>query len=346
MKNSFQERFACERIRISGRRMQADAELPGEGRGEAGKSAATGRWLARPLRPPERSGKRGMMMPSRQTASEDAPARLVRAGGHAPVVLSCEHAANRIPERHAGLGIGDAVRQSHVAWDPGAAAVARHLAEALDAPLVESTVSRLVHDCNRPAASAEAMPEKSEIHEIPGNRNLSEAERARRAREVYQPFHALLAETIAAARQRCRRANAPALVTIHSFTPIYDARPRSVEIGILHDADSRLADAMLTTTSAHTPLKVARNAPYGPEDGVTHTLKRHALPLGLPNVMIEIRNDLIATPRQQADIARMLATWLSEALTRTDGAEKDIGKDDRAREGAAAGTLRRGAEAG
>ena len=244
------------------------------------------------------------------SSTQDAPARLLGGSGAAPMVLVCEHASNRIPERYGDLGLDDATRKSHVAWDPGASAVARRLAEAFNAPLVESAVSRLVYDCNRPPEAPDAMPEKSEIHEIPGNRELSDEERVARIAEIYAPFRALLAESIAA------RPLPPALITIHSFTPVYHGRAREVEIGILHDADSRLADAMLESAPQFTSRKVERNAPYGPEHGVTHTLREHALPAGLLNVMIEIRNDLIASEEDQAEMADMLARWLAHALIR------------------------------
>ncbi len=240
-----------------------------------------------------------------------APAKCIGNGGTgAPLVFVCEHASNHIPEKYGNLGLEEAVRESHVAWDPGASAVARRLAEALEGPLVESAVSRLVYDCNRPPEAPDAMPARSEIHEIPGNRALGEEARAARTAEVYEPFRRLLSETIAA------RPLPPALITIHSFTPVYHGRARDVEIGILHDADSRLADAMLESAPQFTSRKVARNAPYGPEHGVTHTLREHALPTGLLNVMIEIRNDLIASEEDQAEMADMLARWIAHALIR------------------------------
>ena len=109
----------------------------------------------------------------------------------------------------------------------------------------------------------------------------------------------------------------PILVTVHSFTPIFHGNVRDVEIGILHDSDSRLADALLSTSSANTPRTVRRNEPYGPTDGVTHTLKEHALPSGHLNVMLEVRNDLIATEVAQASMAKMISKWLECALATT-----------------------------
>jgi predicted N-formylglutamate amidohydrolase len=109
------------------------------------------------------------------------------------------------------------------------------------------------------------------------------------------------------------------IVTIHSFTPVYHGQHRAVEIGVLHDSDARLADAMLDIAGRHTPLNVLRNAPYGPQDGVTHTLKEHAIRSGHLNVMIEIRSDLIETQRQQTDMAAMLAGWIAAAVTTAQG---------------------------
>ena len=99
---------------------------------------------------------------------------------------------------------------------------------------------------------------------------------------------------------------------MHSFTPVYFGKPRAVEIGILHDADARLADAMLA--AAGPAYRTLRNEPYGPEDGVTHTLKEHGLSNGVPNVMIEVRNDLIQDEAGQRVVADYLAGLLIESL--------------------------------
>ncbi|XDB00294.1 N-formylglutamate amidohydrolase [Sulfitobacter sp. LCG007] len=235
------------------------------------------------------------------------PANVIRPDGASGVVLVCEHACNFIPPGFRGLGLTPEAQVSHAAWDPGAFALAQRLSDRLDAPLVSSGISRLVYDCNRPPESPSAMPEKSEIFDIPGNRHMSAEDRLSRVVSYYDPFRRALAETI-------RDAGARALVTLHSFTPIYFGKPREVEIGILHDSDTRLADAMLEGAGRHTTLKVRRNAPYGPQDGVTHTLREHGLANGLPNVMIEVRNDLIADGAAQDAMAEMFAGWIGAAM--------------------------------
>ena len=229
-----------------------------------------------------------------------------------PVVIVCEHASNHIPDRYDGLGLDAQTRDSHIAWDPGAEGVAQGLAAALDAPMIAGRISRLVYDCNRPPEAPSAIPARSAGIEVPGNAGLSEAGRAARVADVYVPFCHALENLIA---ERGRAGTPFALITVHSFTPVWQGMPRDVEIGVLHDEDARLADAMLAEKPCGRVMQ--RNAPYGPKDGVTHTLRRHGLANALPNVMIEIRNDLIASAAQQARIADALVSMLRVALARS-----------------------------
>lgn len=235
--------------------------------------------------------------------------RNAAARGRGRMVLVCEHASAAIPAALGDLGLGPDARYSHIAWDLGAFGLAERLATLLSAPLVAARVSRLVYDCNRPPEVRDAIPAFSEVFEVPGNRDLSAEDRARRASEVYEPFHAEVASTLDAAA-------APVLVTVHSFTPVYCGQSRAVEIGLLHDDDRRLAEALLCN-AGRAPLSrfvVRRNEPYGPEDGVTHTLRRHGLRRGLLNVMIEVRNDLIRDAAGQAEVAEALAGALGAAI--------------------------------
>lgn len=231
------------------------------------------------------------------------------ADGASPVVVVCEHASHFIPASFDNLGLAQEELKSHAVWDPGALAVATRLAKKLDAPLIASGVSRLVYDCNRPPTAQDAMPARSEVIDVPGNRDLSQADRDARTKAYYRPFQTALMQAVKAVTE-------PVIVTVHSFTPIYHGVARTVEIGILHDSDTRLADAMLEIAQAHTDANVQRNAPYGPDHGVTHTLKEHAIKGGHLNVMLEVRNDLIVTSDEQTAMADMLAGWVADACTR------------------------------
>ena len=244
--------------------------------------------------------------------SSDGPAvRTVNAAGTSDVVLVCEHASNHIPEGLGSMGVPPEVLSSHAGWDPGAEAVAMLLSQSLNAVLVSARFSRLVYDINRPPDHDDAMRAVSEIYTIPGNTALTAEDRQARIDAVYNPFHQHLARLLDGFERKNR---VPVLVTVHTFTPVYLGKTRRVELGILHDSDARLADAMLRAAPQNTRLVTLRNEPYGPQDGVTHTLQLQALPRGIPNVMIEIRNDLVASAGQQAEVARDLELILRSAL--------------------------------
>lgn len=235
---------------------------------------------------------------------------LVNGSGASPYVLVCEHASNRVPKQLANLGLSAEDLQRHIAWDIGAEGVSRLLSRLLDAPLVLQRYSRLVYDCNRPPDSAAAMPEISETTVIPGNKPLSAADKMKRVEAIYQPFHERLAHML---DQRACEGRATSLVTIHSFTKVYRGKERAVELGILFDRDARIADKLI---KAFPNVDVRLNEPYGPNDGVMHTLNLHAAPRGLKSVMIEIRNDLIANERGQNEWAQRIVMPLILAITK------------------------------
>lgn len=233
------------------------------------------------------------------------------AAGNAALIMVCEHATNRVPAALGDLGLGAGDLASHIAWDLGAATLARRIAIDLDAPLVMPRFSRLVYDCNRPFSAADAIPERSESCPVPGNTGLSAADRRARFDEFYVPFRDTVTAVIDG---QTAHGPAPAMVTIHSFTPVYLGVPRTTELGVLHDEDATLAGKLLARATAATGLRAEANSPYGPADGVTHTLKTHALPRGLPNAMLEVRNDLIADAAASASMADALVRLLREAL--------------------------------
>ncbi len=227
------------------------------------------------------------------------------------MIVVCEHASNWIPEDLNGLGLDSDAHTSHIAWDIGALPVAKALSEEFDAPLIAPGVSRLVFDCNRPSGAPNAVLEKSESRKIPGNINLSTVDRQNRAALYYQPFHDALATSI---NRAVHAERPPVIISIHSFTPIYNGVRREFDLGILHDRDARLADAVFKIAGNDNQISARINEPYDAQDGVTFTLAKHAVPRGLLNVMIEIRNDLIEDTSSQKAMARRLSGYLNAAF--------------------------------
>ncbi|MBA5778842.1 N-formylglutamate amidohydrolase [Stappia sp. F7233] len=230
-------------------------------------------------------------------------------GGKGACVLLCDHASNRMPPKFGTLGLGAEELVAHIAWDPGALGVARHLSSLLDAPLVHPTVSRLVIDCNRREDAGDLIPEISERTAIPGNAALSEAEREERLDLVHRPFHRAIEALV---DERLARGAPTFLVSVHTFTPVYKDVPRRWQIGILSNVDRRLAGRLIGELSHEEGLCVGDNEPYAPRDGVYYTLARHGEGRGLATAMLEIRNDEVAT----AEAERAWAERLYPVLAR------------------------------
>ncbi len=247
--------------------------------------------------------------PERLTQPAHPVVTVTNPEGSGRVVICCEHASNGFPAPWGRLGLSAEAARAHIAWDPGALGLAQALAKQLDAPLVHANVSRLIYDLNRPPQSRGAMAAQSEVFEVPGNAGLDGEARRARTEAVYVPFHAELRALLA---RRAATGPLPVLITVHSFTPVWHGRPRMVEFGIIHDADPRLAQAVLAYAPAG--LDARLNEPYSAVDEVTHTLALHATPMGFLSVMLELRNDLIASADAQEAMAARLAPSLTAAI--------------------------------
>ncbi len=242
---------------------------------------------------------------------EAAPFEVENADGRGRVILTCDHASARIPSRLGSLGLAPADRERHVAWDIGAAAVARRLSRLLDAPLALSGYSRLVVDCNRPLDEPDAFATRSEDVRIEANEALSADERAGRADAFFWPYHDRVHRLVGS---RTAGGRAPVVVSVHSFTPVYHGRARAWHIGALHRWDSRLAGLMMRALRADGALHVGDNEPYAVALDTDYTIPVHAERRGLPSVLLEIRQDLIATDAGQQSWAERLAAILAGVL--------------------------------
>ena len=237
-------------------------------------------------------------------ALSEPPATVVNRSGRGAIVLVCEHASHFIPPAYRGLGLSPADQMRHIGWDIGALALARELATLLDSPLVHANYSRLLLDLNRPVHAHDSIVVRSEDTPVPGNENISATERELRKQRIYIPFHGELDALI---DQRLQAGIATAVVSIHSFTPRYRDQERPWHVGVISQNDRAMADALLESLAAHGGLCIGDNLPYGPQDGVFHSLSRHGEARGLRGAMIEVRNDLLADENGQKHWARILA---------------------------------------
>ncbi len=239
---------------------------------------------ARPL-PREADGLPALLGPA-----DPPPFSVANAGGRGRALFVCDHASNRMPAALGTLGLAGDRLQEHIAWDIGAAAVADILSGRFDAPLVKSGYSRLVIDCNRDLADETSIPHMSDMVPIPGNRTLAGAEAAARAGQIMLPYHAEIERLLDEERDPPLRA----FVSVHSFTPVFDGRPRPWQVSALWNRDGRLALPFMAALAARGDVTVGDNQPYSARNNFGYTVHRHGELRGLPHLLVEIRQDLIA----------------------------------------------------
>ncbi|MDQ0322953.1 putative N-formylglutamate amidohydrolase [Pararhizobium capsulatum DSM 1112] len=212
--------------------------------------------------------------------------------GASDIVLICEHASNYIPASFDRLGLSPSELDRHIAWDLGASEVARGLSKRLNAICFLGTYSRLLIDLNRPLNSPTSIPQRSEDTEIPGNIAITDADRSTRIARIFEPFQARIAAHLDARAESMR---STMLVAIHSFTPVFLGGGRPWHAGILFERSKDLGAHMITDLALDPELIVGANVPYVIDRMEDYAIPVHGDERGHPAVLVEIRQDLIAS---------------------------------------------------
>ena len=227
------------------------------------------------------------------------------------IVVTCEHGGNRIPPEYAGLFRGwHHALLSHRGYDAGALAMARDLASVLRAPLVASTVTRLLIDLNRSLSNPAAWSEAT--------RWLSPAEKQRLVREHYAPHHRRVAAIVGTAVASGHRV---IHLASHSFTPVLDGQARRADVGLLYDparrGEATLARRWKAAFAEQAPrLRVRRNYPYaGKGDGLTRCLRRRFSPARYVGIELELNQSFVQrNGKPWRDLRACVAATLQTAL--------------------------------
>ncbi len=242
---------------------------------------------------------------------DDAAVEWIEGPLNAGALLICDHAGNALPEGYGTLGLPPSELERHIGYDIGAADLTRGLAARLRAPAVLSRFSRLLIDPNRGADDPTLVMQLSDGAIIPGNAGIDEEEIERRLTLSWRPYRAAVSQAIEA---MMKRGPVPAILSIHSFTPCWRGAKRPWEAGILWDSDPRLAPPLIAGL-ADAGFVVGDNEPYGGAL-VGDTLDEQVTRRGIPGLLIEIRQDLIASKPQAAAMAERLAPVLENLLSR------------------------------
>jgi predicted N-formylglutamate amidohydrolase len=243
------------------------------------------------------------------------PVEEIQGSAEAGVVILCDHASNALPPAYGNLGLPASAFERHIAYDIGAAWLARKLATLLNAPAALSTFSRLLIDPNRGADDPTLVMRLSDGAIVPGNAGVDAVEIARRRDLYWRPYRetcARIIDSMSAAGQE------PVVLSIHSFTPAWRGNPRPWKVGVLWDMDPRAPEPLLSALARESDLQpagelVGDNEPY---DGALagDTIDDVATSRGLANALIEVRQDLIATQEGAEAWAARLARIIAPIL--------------------------------
>ncbi len=246
-------------------------------------------------------------------ADDPEPVGHLRPDAPSSFLLICDHGGNLVPRGLADLGLERQDLARHIAWDIGALDVGERLSEVLGAELIFQRYSRLVIDCNRPPHEAEAFVERSDGTPIPGNAVLAPQDAARRVAEVFHPYHARIE---AAIERRLAAGRPPVIVSIHSFTPRHGERPapRPWPVSLLFNRDPSFARALERAFARAGDTMVGMNEPYHVDDRGDYAIPYHAERRGLPHVLLELRQDLVATRHDAQAWADRVGAALDLAL--------------------------------
>ncbi len=240
--------------------------------------------------------------------------------GACPILLTCDHAGNAIPETLAHLGLAAADREDHIAIDIGIFAVCNWLAQRLDAHLIAQAYSRLVIDCNRRPGVASSILEESDGRFVPGNQGLEPAAREQRRAEIFIPYHNTIARTLDEGRANGR---ASILCAMHSFTGTIGGEKRDLDIGVIYGPSSAIADPVFDALKNQTGLRVARNEPYVVDFENDYSMPEHGENRGIPYVELEIRQDLIRDDAGQRRLAAVFQNVFQAMLAELEGGKFD-----------------------
>jgi predicted N-formylglutamate amidohydrolase len=251
-----------------------------------------------------------LISPSAALASDPVSFAIERSTAPASLLILCDHATNQFPPEYGNLGLNSADLNRHIAYDIGALAVARELGRQLDSAVISSRFSRLLIDPNRGQDDPTLIMRLSDGTIVPGNATVDEAERCHRIAAFYKPYHDAIASELNAITAR---GAVPAIVSIHSFTEAWRGLPRKWAASVLWDNDPRLAVPLIAELRKEAGFEIGDNEPYTGRLR-NDSIYRHATLRGLPNALIEVRQDLIRDPSGQREWAQRLGRCLSKVL--------------------------------
>lgn len=231
-------------------------------------------------------------------------------------LLSCEHGGNTIPAAYRAL-FRDcrALLLTHCGYDLGALVLATELADALAAPLVSATISRLLVDINRSPGHPHLFSEVT--------RSLPAVEREEILASYYRPYRARMESLVS---QVVASGGRVIHISSHSFTPALNGQVRDADVGLLYHPGRPGEVALCMRWQASLALldpqlRVRRNYPYtGKSDGLPRYLRTRYSPQQYVGIELEVNQRIVVSNNDAWTALRAMlidslrTAWASESV--------------------------------
>ncbi len=223
------------------------------------------------------------------------------------ILFIADHASNLIPNSLKNIDLKENQLNSHIAYDLGVKELCVNLSSLLNSKYIMGEYSRLIIDLNRDISDPTLIPEIVDRNVIVKNLNLSNYEKKKRITEIYNRYHRKITTTI-------NQNNIKALISLHSFNPIFKKKKRNIHFGILSNQDRRLSEYIIAEMKSR-KLRVGDNEPYK-GNLIGDTMYKHGLKNNLHHTLIEVRNDLLSSPTKVHRVSALLKEIINNSINR------------------------------
>lgn len=214
-------------------------------------------------------------------------------------LFSCEHASNHLP-----LSIHPTLEDrgflhTHWAWDIGAAHLVQELVKLSQSQAILARFSRLLIDPNRSLDRQDLIVPSIEGHPLSFNQEVSPEEKEHRLKEYYHPFHNAFDEMVST---RCQSESPFVLISVHSFTPIWDRQLRTMDVGLLFNSYEDIVQKLDRGFQSQGYF-TAQNEPYSGANGFMFSVYQQGEKHGIPHLELEYNQALLCTPERVKQVA-------------------------------------------
>jgi predicted N-formylglutamate amidohydrolase len=222
-------------------------------------------------------------------------------------LFSCEHASNRVPHPLVStLSDQQDILHTHWAWDIGTKLLVQELIHLSQSQSIFARFTRLVVDANRHRNRKDLIVPTVENNIISFNQNLDETDVAWRLDTYYNPYHAAFKEMVA---NRMKLSPPFLLISVHSFTPVWKGKVRTMDIGVLYDNFEDTAKEFKEKLSQE-GFFVELNQPYSGRFGLMYSVAQQGDNFQIPHLELEFNQAQICTP----DRIKLVAKKVFKAL--------------------------------